>query len=422
MRVNEGSCDLEMPRRGENESSVAFYALTIIRYLVLLGLYGGLTGIIAGIIVYLPPGETDISKLPPPAPAVLCTLILAVVFFITQLVIACCRTYKECTGREFPMIVAVMQAAATTVEFAPMLAILFLAARMRALQHDGQPQDWAQNCMFMATGAMCVTTLLAVLVPVVMGGHIEISPRTRETTFVVPSPTLGYVFVALRFICMLGFYGGAIGVIYSIFVFKAPTGPTLPVSPTVQCVINLTCQFFLVYFMMTLMLTVSEVSGGRIDLQEYRIFSAMESAKATLAFAPMLSILFVTTRMYALLITDKKGAPQAWVQDGMFMATWSLLISFLACLATGLAMDEVETDADGNIVNKFSNKCVAITMTAIRYLTMLLLYGGIVTVIVGLFVMTPATANGRGSLPLVSDAVNATPIGEPPPGPNSAAR
>ena len=29
--------------------------------------------------------------------------------------------------------------------------------------------------------------------------------------------------------------------------------------------------------------------------------------------------------------------------------------------------------------------------------------------------MTPETANGRGSVPLVSDAVRATPVGNPPP-------
>merc|ERR1719345_148913 len=122
--------------------------------------------------------------------------------------------------------------------------------------------------------------------------------------------------------------------------------------------------------------------------------------------------------MYALLITDKKGAPQAWVQDAMFMSTWSLLISFVMCLVTGLLMDEVETDEDGNIVNKFSNQYAVIAMTIVRYLTMLLLYGGIATVIVGLFTMTPETANGRGSVPLVSDAVRATPVGNAPPGPN----
>merc|ERR1719217_1122508 len=121
---------------------------------------------------------------------------------------------------------------------------------------------------------------------------------------------------------------------------------------------------------MTVMLTVSELSGGRIPLKEYRFFGAVEASKATLAFAPMLSILFVTTRMYALLITDKKGAPQAWVQDGMYMATWSLLISFLCCLLTGFVMDEVQTDEDGNVTNKFSNKYAAIGMTVVRYFTM----------------------------------------------------
>merc|ERR1719160_2254322 len=220
---------------------------------------------------------------------------------------------------------------------------------------------------------------------------------------------------------MISFYGGAVGVAYSIFAFEAPAGPqaTLPVSPTVQCVVNLTFQFFFVYFMMTAMLTVSEVTGGAIPMEKWTLFAAIDSTKATLAFAPMLSILFVTTRMYALLITDKKGAPQAWVQDGMYMATWSLLISFLMCLVTGLVMDKVETDEDGNVVNKFENQYVGIAVTVIRYFSMLLLYGGMVMVIVGLFVMTPETANGRGSVPVVTDAVNASPVGNPPPGPGA---
>merc|ERR1719201_2563729 len=101
------------------------------------------------------------------------------------------------------------------------------------------------------------------------------------------------------------------------------------------------------------------------------------------------------------------------------MATWSLMISFLVTLTTGLVMDKVETDEDGNVVNKFSNQYVGIAMTVIRYLCMALLYGGMTMVIVGLFVMTPETANGRGSVPLVTDAVNATPVGNPPPGPQA---
>merc|ERR1719329_233288 len=159
-----------------------------------------------------------------------------------------------------------MNAACTTVEFAPMLSILFLAARMRSLQHDSQPQAWAQNCMWFATCAMCATTSLAIAVPLVMGGSMK------------PNPVYGYFLIAMRYICMLSFYGGAIGVIVSIYAFKADEGPTAPVSPTVQCVVNLTCQFFLVFFMVSAMLTVSEISGGAIQMTQWRLFSAVESA------------------------------------------------------------------------------------------------------------------------------------------------
>merc|ERR1719375_1556388 len=136
---------------------------------------------------------------------------------------------------------------------------------------------------------------------------------TGEVTFDVPSPMLGYAMIGLRFLCMLGFYGGVVGVIYSIFVFEAPAGPdaTLPVSPTVQCVVNLTSQFFFVYLVLVVCLTISEVSGGKIPLETYKLYAGVEACKSTLELAPMLSILFVTTRMYALLITDKKGEPQA---------------------------------------------------------------------------------------------------------------
>jgi len=421
LALKEGTCDLEKLDETEGESKSVFYALTATRYLILLGLYGGLGGVIVGICTYMPPGATDLSKLPAPAPAVMCTMILAVVFFSTQLIIAICRSYTEFTEVELPKVVGLMRAAATTVEFAPMLSILFLAARMRALQHDSQPQAYAQNCMYFATIAMCLTTAMAIAVPLVLGGSMKTNPVTKENTFEVPNPVLGYVLVAVRFVCMLGFYGGAVGVMYSIFTFEAPAGQaTLPVSPTVQCVVNLTCQFFVVYLMMTIMTTVSEISGGAIPMEKWKLYAAVDSTKATLAFAPMLSILFVTTRMYALLLTDNKGAPQAWVQDGMFMSTWALMMSSLMCLCTGLVMDKVETDEDGNVVNKFSNYWVGVLITFIRYSTLVLLYGGMLSVIVGLFVMTPETANGRGSIPLVSDAVNKTPMGNPPPGADQA--
>merc|ERR1719261_2415096 len=205
--LKEGTSDLERPEMSEGDSQYVFYALTAARYLILLGLYGGLAGVIVGICTYLPPGATDLSKLPKPAPAAMCTMILAVAFFSTQLVIAICRSINEFTGVEFPKIVGMMNAAATTVEFAPMLSILFLAARMRALQHDSQPQPWAQNCIYASTLAMCLTTLLSIAVPLALGGTMKTNPVTKEKTFEVPNPRFGYALMAMRYFCMFAFYG-----------------------------------------------------------------------------------------------------------------------------------------------------------------------------------------------------------------------
>merc|ERR1719171_1234992 len=111
----------------------------------------------------------------------------------------------------------------------------------------------------------------------------------------------------------------------------------------------------------------------------------------TVAYCPMLSILFVGTRMRALLITNNKGAPQGWVQDGMYMATWAVLIQFLMCMVVPLVTGSpAKTDADGTPIYEPSNPIV----------TYIFLYGGVIAVITGVYTMTPETANGRGAIPL----------------------
>merc|ERR1719171_932147 len=124
----------------------------------------------------------------------------------------------------------------------------------------------------------------------------------------------------------------------------------------------------------------------------------MENAKATIMFCPMLAILFVGTRMRALMITNNKGAPQGWVQDGMYMATWAVLIQFLMVLVVGLTTaGPVECDEDGTPKWEPSNPILTYVALGLKWITFLFLYGGIIAVIVGVYTMTPETANGRGS-------------------------
>merc|ERR1719386_508358 len=298
-----------------------------------------------------------------------------------------------------------LMTATASMNFAPMLAVLFIGARMRALNMDpvnGNPQKWAQNCFFMCTYALLAQTLCSVAVPLVLQGQVKVGKVEGDMEYEVENKGLGSILVIGRYIMMICIYIGVGCVIYSIFTIEHPKGPeyTIPISPTMQCVINLTFQFFFVYIWIWAAITIKEFTGYEWAL----MMQTMENAKGVVMFCPMLAILFVGTRMYALQITDNKGAPQGWVQDGMYMATWSLLIQFVMVLVTPCATGAPgEVDEDGNIKWEPENPILSYCIIAIRAIGFLFLYGGIIAVITGLYTMTPETANGRGAVPLVGD-------------------
>merc|ERR1719281_529022 len=192
---------------------------------------------------------------------------------------------------------------------------------------------------------------------------------------------------------------------------------TPPISVTMQCVINLTVQFFTVYSLIWIAATVKEFTGW----EWHFITNSMENAKGTIAFCPMLSILFVATRMRAMTLTKWRGAPQGWAQDGMYMATWAILLQFLMVLLIPictLVMEgkavHPELDDDGNVKWNPSGKIALICVQVVRWLGFVLLYVGAICVMVGAMTLTPETANGRGSVPLVRQ----TPFGNEPIGVN----
>merc|ERR1719217_254524 len=286
-----------------------------------------------------------------------------------------------------------------------MLAVLFVGARMRALQMDpvsGAPQRWAQNCFFMCTYALLAQTCLCVAIPVVLGGKAKKGKVEGDMEYEVNNVVPGVVMTIIRFCITICIYVGFTVVIYSIFVIQHPQGPqyTPPISVTMQCVINLTVQFFTVYLGLWIAQTVKDFFGYPLP----RLTELMEDAKATIAFCPMLAILFVGTRMRALMITNNKGAPQGWVQDGMYMATWAVLIQFLMVLAVGLTSEKkVELDEDGTPKWTPSMDILKYVALALKWITFIFLYGGMIAVVVGVYTMTPETANGRGSVPLIGD-------------------
>merc|ERR1719265_376054 len=93
------------------------------------------------------------------------------------------------------------------------------------------------------------------------------------------------------------------------------TAQTMPkVSPTVQCVINLSIQYFVIYTLLAFMRTFNQFTGNSL-LGMQKI---LETSATTVTYAPMLAVLFLGIRMRAIQLTqgetEKYKLPQPWVQ------------------------------------------------------------------------------------------------------------
>jgi len=425
-----------MKTDGKNpfENAMLATIFTVVRYLAFLGLYVGFGCVITGIFLFKPPADVWDGPVTPLSPAVKCTMILSTAFFLMFFLLAVSRSYSQFSGGHMSTskFEECMLRGADTLGMAPMLCVLFLAARMRALQMDpigGNPQRWAQNCFFACTYALITQTIIASVLPLLLGSPVpKMSGRMEGELTYTQEAGEGYgakAMTALRFVIMITVYSCAIAVVCSVFTIKHPDGAELtpPLSPTMQCVLNLVFQYFFIYGLLWIFITVEDFTGatiGKWDLSSAK--DAIETAKSTVQFAPMISILFVATRMRALQMTSNKGAPQGWVQDGMYLATWSIMIQFIMCLImpifTGKKFTPDNLDGGNPKEESFGNPYAAGAVTFVRYTALVALIGGIATVITGVFLMTPETANGRGAIPLVTDGTLPVDLAPAPPGVN----
>merc|ERR1719359_2319225 len=214
---------------------------TVLKYLIMLGLYAGALVVVYGIINFEPPkGTWPGDVIPPVSPAVQCVMILSCQYFGVYGAIQVCKSVEEWLSFQNQFLHTLQEACSTatlSMNFAPMLAVLFIGARMRALQMDpvnGAPQKWAQNCFFMCTYAVLAQTCLCVAIPVVLGGKAKKGNVEGDMKYTVQNGSIGGVLTVVRF----------------AITISIPSGPqyTPPISVTMQCVINLTTQFFTVYF------------------------------------------------------------------------------------------------------------------------------------------------------------------------------
>merc|ERR1719506_2757020 len=224
------------------KNTIAALCFTVLKYLIMICLYIGAICIIYGTYTYEPPkGSWPGDKIPPVSPAVGCTMILTCMYFFVYAGIQFAKTFESFSGVDSSKLTGALNGAVCTMFFAPMMAVLFIGARMRALQMDpvyGSPQKWAQNCFYMCTYAVMMQCILAVTVPLVLGGSVKKGDKGEgDVEYEVNNKMLGTCLTVARYIVLFSIYLGLAAVIWSIFAIEHPQGKqyTPPISVTMQC-------------------------------------------------------------------------------------------------------------------------------------------------------------------------------------------
>jgi hypothetical protein len=274
---------------------------------------------------------------------------------------------------------------------------------MRALQMDpkhGNPQKWAQDCFYMCTYSVMIQTLLVLVMPFLVECECKVGSSEGDVEFVMENQCAAMTVVTIRWICLLCLYGGFTAVIYSVFVIEHPTDVSLtpPISPAMACVMNLTVQYFTIYLCLWICITCQQFMGSSPFWD--KAIAIFDAGRATVMFAPMLSMLFIGARMRALQLTKATdgtipvtAGPQLWAQEAMFLSTWSVFIQVLMALLVPILTGATpEMDEDGNLKTpEGSSQFVAIFCDCVKYFCLIAMYGGAAIVMYAVYVMTPET-------------------------------
>merc|ERR1719321_956687 len=185
-------------------------------------LYGGAVAILVSIFTI----QKENGPTPPVSPTVLCITVLTAQFFLVYLALWVCIAFRDITGHRVEVFLWTLESTRVTVQFAPMLAILMVGLRMRALQHTdqkGAPQGWAQDAMYLCTGALLFQVVTCLLVAFATGDAPEVDEDGNVKEGTIHFRWLAILLSVLRYIALLALYGGAVTICVAAFLLTPET-------------------------------------------------------------------------------------------------------------------------------------------------------------------------------------------------------
>eukprot|EP00747_Dinoflagellata_sp_TGD_P000759 gnl/TRDRNA2_/TRDRNA2_101004_c0_seq1.p1 gnl/TRDRNA2_/TRDRNA2_101004_c0~~gnl/TRDRNA2_/TRDRNA2_101004_c0_seq1.p1 ORF type:complete len:551 (-),score=86.20 gnl/TRDRNA2_/TRDRNA2_101004_c0_seq1:56-1708(-) len=247
--------------------------------------------------------------------ALRCITALTIFYFAVYLVMILVRLCRIFVNRQQPHLTsweAVLAHATEGLALVPMLCILMIVARLRAMQlgrPQGDPPVWAQGCMYFCSAFFILHFGLHI-----SKQHAEIGDRVWQIVHLIA-----------RSLVSFALYGGCIAIVVSVLIMQSPNRQTLPQMPMMSCVIILTFLYFGLYQALDVAGSVRAQSGpsttGATAVAAAAASKQLERMALTLQFTPMYCILLVGITMRAVQLKLK---PEPWAQIAMFVTTGAI--------------------------------------------------------------------------------------------------
>merc|ERR550514_839796 len=114
--------------------------------------------------------------------------------------------FRDVTGHRTEAILFTLESTRVTVQFAPMLAVLMVGLRMRALQHTNQkgaPQGWAQDAMYLCTGALVFQIVTCLTIAFATGEAPEVDEDGNIKEGAIRYRLVAIILHAMRYVALL---------------------------------------------------------------------------------------------------------------------------------------------------------------------------------------------------------------------------
>jgi hypothetical protein len=327
-----------------------------------------------------------------PSIAMQCLSLLVAVYFTIHTALAVHSTFVAFTGttqevygtrkartKTYAQVRHVME----TLGLFPMLCILLITTRMRAIELSVESSTLTENGML----ALAFGASLQVLIVIAESLFGRASKDFLESS---TGRTLRTLLSLLEIVCLLTVYAGVVIVFVEVLdwtvgnqvslltVTTSAKGP-LPVS--MKCVTMLSVLYFLAYFSVLAARVyqyISFVLYARDDFTKGHVEDVMESACKAVVFVPMMCMLMIALRLRAQ--TLGRDDPEHWVQMAMLTTAISLCVQ--VCLAPVISLMVGPSDRPGREESKY----IAIALMTFDYLIQLVVYVALAALLFALWV------------------------------------